>query len=358
MSAQGRAHARSTPTSEVAQLSSTGDMARAGSGRIHERLGNSAMAERLGLRGAAQEAESLRPAQGSSQEEALSTGPVDPRLYRLALPKASRKLEQAMAAFEARMRLVDEAAWVEWHRKDWTYVVQRFLAIDGSETIQAARPKVHATQSRSENRANKRSYARNLEQLLAGDKLFTWDDFMALEDIHVAENSDNGMYYTEAAWGNGTKENRSNSNGGLVFAPGYDSNASIDAQEVLAKLNGDDIPFHEANRPEAMSVAEFSVFAQANCYLTDKKSALAKLRPMAKFLRKNPSRRLRVIGRSNFDLSIMNIPDAGRTMGLARARTIRDLLITLGVAPGQIDVEGKQIPTGVQELGVEFELES
>lgn len=262
-----------------------------------------------------------------------------------------------MAAFEARMRPADEAAWKEWYSKDWKYTVQLFEAINGTETTAAADPKVHATQSRRQNRANKQSYADSLEQLLAGDNLFKWNDFNALWKVHVAANEDAGKVPSEAARGNGTKQNQSTSTGGYVRGLGYDSNPSVDIEKTLTTLNNDDIAFREANPPTDVTAAEFPAFARANCYIIDQKSAEAKLRPLADYLRKNRSGRIRVIGRSNFDLTTMNIPDAGRTMGLARAMCIRDLLTTLGVKPGQIKPEGKQIETNSQELGVEFILE-
>jgi len=365
MSAQGRERARSTQTSEVAQLSSTGDTARVGAGSTQERLGNSEMAARLGLRGVSQEAEPAsakvqRPAwlgeAGAGEEEMSAPGTIDPRLYRLSLPKASRRLERAMAAFEARMRPADEAAWAEWYSKEWKSIVGYFNTINGTEVITAANPKVHATQSRRQNRANDQNYADSLEQLLAGDKLFTWNDYKDLWDVHYAANKDQGNVPWEAARGNGTDENRSNATG-LVSGLGYDSKSSADIKKTLTTLNNDDIEFQQANPPTDVTAGDFPAFALANCYITDKKSAEAKLRPVADYLRKNRSRSIRVIGRSNFDLTPMNIPDAGRTMGLARAMCVRDLLTKLGVKPGQIKAEGKQIEIYSQELGVELILE-
>ena len=372
MSAQGRERARGTQASEVAQLSSAGDTARAGAGSTKERLGNSERMERLGLRGASQEAEPAsakvqRPAwlgeAGAGEEEMSATGTIDPRLYRLSLPKASRRLERAMAAFEARMRPADEAAWAKWYSKEWKSIVQHFNAINGTEINTAAKFGVHGAQSRRENRAHKDSYAQYLEQLLAGDNLFTWHEFTALWDIEVEENKDNGKSPLIAAPENRTLSSRSKITHN-VYSPGWRAEPSggkkatpgTKIETAIARFNANPIPFFEGPVPSAMTEAEFSVFAKENSRIRNEKSARAELYEIATYLLENKSSRIRVVGTSDYKLDGIGLPNGAKVMGLARAQTIAQILIDFGVSSGQITVEGEQIESE-DERGVRVTIE-
>lgn len=366
MSVQGYKRAPNTLSGELASSSSMADVGRGGAGSSQERVGNSGMAERLGLRGAAQETDPAsatvrRPAwlgADGADEALLAEGRGDPPVFRLALPQASRRLERAMAAFEARVRPADEAAWMEWFQKEWLSVVRFFNTIQGTEQFEAAELRVHATQSGRENRAINRSYVENLEELLAGDALFTWHDFKALEDIHVSANADNGKHHSLAAAGNGTEQNRSKSNGGAVFVPGYDSKSKSAIEQALASFNDKDIAFFQAPSPGAMTEEQFSVFAEENSYVLDEDSLRGDLYPIVKFLRENPGRCIRVVGRSDFDLSAINLPNGARTMGLARARTIRDILVGMGAKAEQMDIDGEAMGGGdARGLGVKLYLQ-
>lgn len=370
MSAQGRERARGTQASEVAQLSSAGDTARAGAGSTKERLGNSERMERLGLRGASQEAEPAsakvqRPAwlgeAGAGEEEMSATGTIDPRLYRLSLPKASRRLERAMAAFEARMRPADEAAWAKWYSKEWKSIVQHFNAINGTEINTAAKFGVHGAQSRSENRAHKDSYAQYLEQLLAGDNLFEWHDFTALWDIEVEENKDNGKNPLQAAPENRTlsKSTHNVFSAGWRAEPSGGKKATPDTkiEKAIARFNAKPIPFFEGPVPSAMTEAEFSVFAKENSRIRDEKSVQPELYEIATYLLENKSSRIRVVGTSDYNLDSIGLPNGAKVMGLARAQTIAQILIGFGVSSGQITVEGEQIESEDERgVGVTIEL--
>jgi outer membrane protein OmpA-like peptidoglycan-associated protein len=272
--------------------------------------------------------------------------PVDPKVYLLAtyLPRPSQSLARAMASFEARVRPMGEAEWKRWITTQWVPICAEFNA------FQNANLRAHADQSGGENRTIRRDYNQNLAELLAGESLFTFNEYKRGQDIVIEANPENGKVASEATSANGTSENVAPTTG-HVFTPPYVSNA-------LRAFSAMDISFVQSPVPSDMTPEKMPAYVRESSVLSDPAGVRGSLFGVYRYLIDNPSVRILVTGRSDMDFSGSGITDAGRQMGLARAETIRASLISLGVSPAQIVVNGVQIGTSdPRGLGVGIELE-
>jgi outer membrane protein OmpA-like peptidoglycan-associated protein len=288
------------------------------------------------------------------EEEApgLDLKPVDPKVYLLAtyLPRPSQSLARAMASFEARVRPMGEEEWKRWITTQWVPICTEFNA------FQSANLRAHADQSGGENRTIRRDYNQNLAELLAGESLFTFNDFKRGQDIVIEANPENGKVASEATSANGTPENVSATTN-RVFTPAYVSNAP-NVSIALRAFNAMDISFVQAPVPLDMTQEQMPAYVRESSVLSNPAGVRGSLFGVYRYLIDNPSVRILVTGRSDMDFSGSGITGAGRQMGLARAETIRASLISLGVSPAQIAVNGVQIDASdPRGLGVGIALE-
>lgn len=178
------------------------------------------------------------------------------------------------------------------------------------------------------------------------------------EDVKFTKNEQVGWEPKSAEARNVGRGNVSTSTGEL-HSPVYEKEAPITIERVIELFNETDIPFKRGSSPDVGSVAEFQKFAEENSEVEDVATALALLGPVASALRKNRSIRIRLIGRSDYDFrgARVQIAEPGKIMGLERARTVRGLLLKLGVKSNQMTAEGEQIDDkDKRRLGVKIAL--